>query len=118
MPDGALLQSKHREDPPRIAALVSCVSKMHKGTAGLWLHSERFTLWLARTCEKVRTWSIEYAPSAHAAPCVLQAARKGFKKVVCFESSPVNYEATRAAVKENNVSLQSPLSPFVTAGKH
>jgi len=48
--------------------------------------------------------------------CV-QAARKGFKKVVCFESSPVNYEATKAAVKENNVSLPSPLSPFVTAGK-
>lgn len=33
----------------------------------------------------------------------LQAALKGFKKVLCFESSPLNYEATKAAIKEQKV---------------
>ena len=34
----------------------------------------------------------------------LQAATKGFRTVLCFESSPVNYEATRAAAREQDVS--------------
>ena len=33
----------------------------------------------------------------------VQAAVKGFKKVICFESSPVNHEATKAAAKEQEV---------------
>ena len=33
----------------------------------------------------------------------MQAAVKGFKKVICFESSPVNHEATKAAAKEQEV---------------
>ena len=38
-------------------------------------------------------------------PRVFQAALKGFKKVVCFESSPLNFEATKAAVRQQNVSI-------------
>ena len=33
----------------------------------------------------------------------VQAAAKGFKKVICFESSPVNHEATKTAAKEQEV---------------
>ena len=45
------------------------------------------------------------------AECALQAAKKGFRTVVCFESSPVNYDATKAAARDQDVSTLTFLLP-------